>query len=224
MGREFVNIFDEWVDFYDDSVAGKDEEYREVFRDYNEILQTVAGLAAGATLEFGVGTGNLTKELMLRGIQVYGIEPNDAMRKVARSRLPSVPIADGDFLEFKTEGPVQTIVSTYAFHHLTDKEKLAAIEMYRILLPEGGQIVFADTVFADEEARRLRMEQVRQQGFLQLLADLEREHYTTIPLLQEMLLQNGFSADFRQLNDYVWLIHAIKKPEKELDEREKTER
>ena len=31
MGREFVNIFDEWADSYDASVTGNDPEYKDVF-------------------------------------------------------------------------------------------------------------------------------------------------------------------------------------------------
>ena len=31
MGREFVDIFDEWIYSYDASVAGEDPEYRDVF-------------------------------------------------------------------------------------------------------------------------------------------------------------------------------------------------
>ncbi|MEH7367452.1 SAM-dependent methyltransferase, partial [Priestia megaterium] len=37
MGLEFLDIFEKWANEYDASVSGKDEQYREVFRNYNEI-------------------------------------------------------------------------------------------------------------------------------------------------------------------------------------------
>ena len=81
MGREFVDIFDEWIHSYDASVAGEDPEYRDVFEGYDEILNAVTSKVVGTVLEFGTGTGNLTAKLIDAGHQVIGIEPNTAMRQ-----------------------------------------------------------------------------------------------------------------------------------------------
>lgn len=35
MGREFIPIFSDWAAEYDETVAGKDEEYRAVFSNMN---------------------------------------------------------------------------------------------------------------------------------------------------------------------------------------------
>lgn len=47
------------------------------------------------------------------------------MREKAAEKLGNVAqISDGDFLTFPVpEGEIDTVVSTYAFHHLTDEEK-----------------------------------------------------------------------------------------------------
>ena len=43
MGREFIPIFSEWAKQYDETVKGKeDEEYREVFLHYPELLANIA--------------------------------------------------------------------------------------------------------------------------------------------------------------------------------------
>ena len=60
MGREFIELFEDWADYYDDTVTGHDDEYREVFKGYEEILDRVVNISCGYVLEFGVGTGNLT--------------------------------------------------------------------------------------------------------------------------------------------------------------------
>ncbi|MDG5471123.1 class I SAM-dependent methyltransferase [Jeotgalibacillus sp. ET6] len=211
MGREFVEIFDEWIDSYDESVSGKDEEYREVFAGYDDILQKVADAAQGLTVEFGVGTGNLTEKLLKKGIKVVGIEPNAAMRAHTKQRFPELQIEDGDFTSFPLpEEPVQTLVSTYAFHHLTDEEKKEAVLYYRKVLSEDGQVVFADTMFESDIARKKQWEKVGAQGYINLLEDLKREYYTTKPIMEALFQEAGFTVAFTQLNDYVWLIHAKK--------------
>lgn len=84
MGREFLGLFEQWAESYDRSVEGGDEQYRDVFAGYDRILNTVADKAGRVVLEFGVGTGNLTKKLLERGKTVYGIEPSAPMRKKQR--------------------------------------------------------------------------------------------------------------------------------------------
>ena len=212
MGTEFNDLFDEWSDSYDQAVTGHDPEYMEVFRNYNGILQEVVGKASGFVIEFGVGTGNLTEKLIHSGKQVYGVEPSDGMRKIAREKLPNMTLVNGDFLEFPLpdETP-ETIVSTYAFHHLNDSEKEAAVRKYSSILGESGKIVFADTVFESEEAKAGMILSAEKKGFHRLANDLKTEYYTTIPVLTEIFNTNGFSVSFLQKNDFVWLIEAIKK-------------
>ncbi len=211
MGREFIDLFERWADSYDTTVAGQDEEYRDVFKGYDRILSAVAHASSGHVLEFGVGTGNLTSILLNVGLDVTGVEPSKAMREKASERLPDITFHDGDFMAFPTPTkPVQTIVSTYAFHHLTDEEKEIAIHKYSQLLGQNDKIVFADTAFKDENARIEMHEKVKAKGYFNLLQDLQTEYYTTIPVLKELFQKHGFRVVFTQLNDFVWLMEAIK--------------
>ncbi|ANU22343.1 class I SAM-dependent DNA methyltransferase [Planococcus donghaensis] len=210
MGREFVEIFDEWVHTYDESVNGNDEEYRDVFLKYNEILQAVAEAAIGPVIEFGVGTGNLAEKLLEQGFQVVGIEPNQAMRQVTAQKMPNLTVIDGDFLEFETPISAQSFVSSYAFHHLTDAEKARAFQIYAEKLPSGGKVIFADTVFDTEQSKQemIAFEQAR--GHFNLVEDLNREYYTTIPKLKELIIKAGFTVNLSKMNNYVFLIEATK--------------
>ncbi|MGC4375875.1 class I SAM-dependent methyltransferase [Fictibacillus sp. Mic-4] len=212
MGREFIDMFDEWADSYDLSVTGHDKEYREVFDRYDDILTTVASKSIGTVVEFGVGTGNLTEKLLSFGRTVYGIEPSKAMREKAKARFPQISFFDGDFLQFPAlPEKVDSIVSTYAFHHLTDEEKDQALQLYSQLLNENGKIVFADTAFLHEQDRQERHEMVKRQGYYNLLNDLKTEYYTTIDILHDLFTKNGFDVSFKKLNVYVWLMEAVKK-------------
>ena len=81
MGREFIELFEDWAENYDDTVSGYDNEYREVFDGYGEILDRVVSKSYGHVLEFGVGTGNLTARLLEAGLEVTGIEPSSCYER-----------------------------------------------------------------------------------------------------------------------------------------------
>lgn len=212
MGREFIDLFDEWSSSYDETVSGNDQEYKEVFHKYDEILETVVQRSGNVVLEFGVGTGNLSEKLLKSGKQVIGIEPSKGMREKASDRLPDLTLYDGDFLSFpKLDQEIDTIVSTYAFHHLTDEEKDIAIGQYSQLLKKNGKIVFADTAYLHEDDKKERHEKVRSQGFLNLLKDLQTEYYTTLGVLEDLFKKHDFEVSFKKLNEYVWLMEAVKK-------------
>ncbi|MEK4537511.1 class I SAM-dependent methyltransferase [Peribacillus sp. FSL K6-1552] len=211
MGREFVELFEEWSKSYDDTVGGHDIEYQEVFKHYDNILDSVTSRAHGHVLEFGVGTGNLTARLLKKGLMVSGIEPSPAMREIAISKLRGkTEIIDGDFMDFPEPKQVDSIVSTYAFHHLTDEEKEKAIANYGKLLNTGGKIVFADTMYQSRDAHEQAIQDAKHAGFHNLANDLQTEYYTTIPFLEKALETHGFKVNFERCNQFVWIMEAEK--------------
>ncbi|MFJ7971880.1 class I SAM-dependent DNA methyltransferase [Psychrobacillus sp. NPDC096389] len=211
MGREFVDIFDDWADSYEASVAGEEPEYRDVFEGYDSILNAVTTRVSGTVVEFGTGTGNLTAKLIEAGISVIGIEPNTKMRQATAERFPSIKVMDGDLLEFEAETEsIDAFVSTYVFHHLTDEEKKEALQKYAELLPTNGKVVFADTAFISRDAKQAQIVKERARGFHHVADDLEREYYTTIPILTKLFNEAGFQVQFTQMNDFVWLMEGKK--------------
>ncbi|MFE8696801.1 class I SAM-dependent DNA methyltransferase [Cytobacillus sp. FJAT-53684] len=212
MGKEFIELFEQWAGTYDDSVTGHDIEYKEVFKHYDQLLQMVADRSFGHVLEFGPGTGNLTAKLIDKGLKVTGMEPSPSMRKIAIQKLgDQAHIFDGDFLTFPNDQTYDTVVSSYAFHHLTDEEKSIAIAKYGNLLASGGKIVFADTMYESAKSYKSAIEKAKEDGFHNLAEDLQREYYTTIPFLKGLLEQNRFTAKFEQVNDFVWIMEGVKK-------------
>lgn len=212
MGREFIDIFDEWAHSYEASVAGENPEYRDVFEGYDNILTEVAIRAFGNVIEFGTGTGNLTEKLVELGYLVIGVEPNLKMRTLTSERLPSIKTVDGDLLQFEASiESVDAIVSSYVFHHLTDDEKGEALKKYSEILSSKGKVIFADTAFTTEDAKKAQIEKERSRAFHHVADDLEREYYTTIPILKKLFNHAGFQVIFTQMNDFVWLMDATKK-------------
>ncbi|MCI3987487.1 SAM-dependent methyltransferase, partial [Bacillus vallismortis] len=66
-----------------------------------------------------------------------------------------------------------TIVSSSAFHHLTEEEKRAAIKQYGKYLHLHDRIVFADTVFEDVKAYEQAIDKASSKGFYHLAKDVE---------------------------------------------------
>ncbi|WP_445490532.1 class I SAM-dependent DNA methyltransferase [Niallia sp. 03133] len=211
MGKEFIELFEQWAATYDESL-NNDLEYKEVFRNYDDILQEVANRSFGHVVEFGPGTGNLTLKLINKGLSVTAIEPSSAMRTLAKDKIgENAILKEGDFLEFDLEHQPNTFVSTYAFHHLTDTEKKEAVALYSNYLPVGGKIVFADTMYESKEDYNQAIDHAIKNGLPNLAEDLKREYYTTIPVLTNILKEQGFSVHFKQFNDFVWIMEGVKK-------------
>ncbi|SHM49873.1 class I SAM-dependent DNA methyltransferase [Gracilibacillus kekensis] len=211
MGREFLEVFEEWASSYDEAVTGHDPQYRDVFEGYDTILSEVAQLSIGKVMEFGVGTGNLTEKIVAKGLAVVGVEPSAPMRQLAKEKLPQLELFEGDFLDYPLpKEQVDTIVSTYAFHHLTKEEKNIAITKFHSLLTDGGRVVFADTVYEDKQAEKLIKQEASRKEYYDLLEDLNREYYPYLEELQQLFKQNGFSFEAKQRNKFVWLFIAKK--------------
>ena len=212
MGREFLHIFEDWAVQYDQTVSGKDIEYREVFRNYETILEETAKRTFGHVLEFGMGTGNLTERLIAQGREVTAIEPSVPMAAIAKEKLKNhdVRILEGDFLDFPSVRKVDSIASTYAFHHLTDTEKAEAVKVYGNILPQGGKIVFADTLFEDQKAFDETITDAERAGYLSLAEDLRTEYYPLKATMEQIFNDNGFGVTFIRCNHFAWIMEAIK--------------
>jgi len=213
MGREFLDVFTGWADEYDSFVQGHDEQYKEVFRRYDEILQEIVKRSGDAVLEFGIGTGNLTKMLLEDYKQVFAVEPSPEMRVIAQKKLgEQFPIHDGDLMTYPLPNEeINSIVSSYVFHHLTDDEKMSAIKQYSNLLKAGGKIIFADTMFNSEESFQKEIDKADKLGYIELRDDLNREYYPQVSVMKNIFETNGFDVSFEQYNDFVWIVEAIKK-------------
>lgn len=213
MGREFLDIFTDWSSDYDEFVEGKDPEYEAVFEGYKDILKDIVQRSGTQVLEFGIGTGNLTQQLVTAGKWVFPIEPSKEMRQLARKKLPKeVIIYDGDLQQYpKPLRQLDTIVSSYVFHHLTNEEKGKALIDYAHQLEIGGKIIFADTMFESQKIMDQLIQQAKQNEFYTLADDLEREYYPLISTLRELFNQAGFEIEFEQKNEYVWIVEGTKR-------------
>jgi SAM-dependent methyltransferase len=109
-----------------------------------EYLYSKAGFQKDSVIaDIGSGTGILTKRLLIKGSYVYGVEPNDDMRRVAKLELAqynnfsSVPkAAENTGLNDRS---VDFVTVAQAFHWF-DRQKFK-VECQRILKANGKVVI-----------------------------------------------------------------------------------
>lgn len=123
------------------------------------------------------------------------------MREMAAGKLPKdAAVLDGDFLDFPAPPfSPDTIVSSYAFHHLTNEEKREAVRQYGKMLRKHGKIVFADTVFKDRKAFHSAVKDAEKKGFTNWRKTLKRNIIRRFPRWKRSLPQNISVSPFKSI-------------------------
>lgn len=209
MSLPFMDIFKTWATEYDNFVAGNDPEYKDVFINYEFMIEQACRHAIGKVVEFGPGTGNLTNLLLKQGFSVRAIEPSEEMAAIGEEKT-GIKFEHGDFIHFD-EQPADTFISSFAFHHLTDIEKDIAISKYAHLLSDDGRIVILDTIFNSAEEKQQMIEYYKHLGYNNLVEDLKREYYPLKETMESIATRNGFDYQDIQLNRFAHLQILTKK-------------
>ena len=151
--------FNLWADHYDKTVQISEENNLYPFAGYKAILNTIFNEVMqnrdSKVLDIGFGTGVLTSKLYENGHQIHGIDFSSKMISIAKMKMPNANLLEWDI----TNGlppeiqhcQYDSIVSTYALHHLTDEEKVLFIRNLLPLLKEGGKIFIGDIAFETRE-------------------------------------------------------------------------
>src|SRR5699024_5368186 len=116
MAEQFVDLFDRWAAVYDQSVAGNDVEYKDVFASYDKHLQSSDNRTKGDMIECIVEQRNLTKQLVDRSHYDISIKRSENMRIIDNKSQPDVTLVQDQFLVIPyIDRTVDTIASSYAF-------------------------------------------------------------------------------------------------------------
>ncbi|GAB2684096.1 class I SAM-dependent methyltransferase [Mucilaginibacter koreensis] len=131
----------------------------------NYILNQSQVQQGAAVADIGSGTGISSKLFLERGYQVYGIEPNEPMRKGAEGYLKEQAgfISVNGSSEHTTlpDGSVDLVVAGTAFHWFKQQETKA--EFQRILKPGGYVALFWNVRKPDADEFNVAYEQLLKQ-------------------------------------------------------------
>lgn len=147
--------FDLWADDYDNSVNLCEEANEYPFAGYkdvlNKIYQTIHTKKFARILDIGFGTGVLTKRLYDEGYEIYGIDFSERMIEIAKEKMPKAILLRHDFINGLPGELVNKqydyIVSTYAFHHMSDMAKVGFINQLLKNISADGMILIGDVIF-----------------------------------------------------------------------------
>lgn len=148
--------FDLWANHYDQTVQQSEENERYPFAGYKEILNTIYNKVMqkkhSNVLDIGFGTAVLTAKLYEDGHNIDGIDFSPKMIEIAQVKMPQANLMEWDISkglpDFFKGHKYDSIVSTYALHHLMDEEKVPFIKNLLALLKDDGKLFIGDIAFA----------------------------------------------------------------------------
>jgi 2-polyprenyl-3-methyl-5-hydroxy-6-metoxy-1,4-benzoquinol methylase len=145
--QEHADRFDEKAPEYD---ADKSEEYRATV---SLVLDRADPSPEDVVLDLGTGTGAIALALAEHSRAVVGRDISEGMLEQAREKatargLDNVTFGEGRFREPGVEQSVDVVTSNFAMHHLSDEEKVEAIEAIADLDPR--RFVLGDVMFFGE--------------------------------------------------------------------------
>lgn len=161
--------FSLWAYNYDKTVQLSEESNLYPFAGYKKILNVIFNEAMqkenSKILDIGFGTGVLTSKLYANGHQIDGVDFSSKMIAIAQSLMPNANLIEWDIamgLPPEIRGKkYDSIISTYALHHLTDKNKIKFITNLIPLLKKGGKIFIGDISFETrEELNKCRQDSI----------------------------------------------------------------
>lgn len=137
--------YDVFASYYDSLTKNVDYAGR---ADYLLSLLKRLNHTAGITLDLACGTGNLTFELLKRGVDVYGVDASSSMLSIAKDKAYDID-ADVLFLCQRMEnldlfGTINTSFCCLdSINHLGSREKIQkAFDKVSLFTEENGYFIF----------------------------------------------------------------------------------
>lgn len=200
--------FDKNASDYDKLVVDGEGELG-IYRDYEKFLESIFTLSIENNnenkrfLEIGVGTGNLSKYYLNNKLDITGIDQSREMIKIAKKKFPQLKLRLGEFLKLPYDNnEFDIIVSSYAFHHLNEDEKLQSlIEMNRILKSDG-KIIIGDLMFFDSDCKNNFYGGISEKG----KEIIEDEYYTIVEDFKKKTSQLDLNINFYKFDEIKGVI------------------
>lgn len=196
--------FDQWALDYDHDIR-KPHQGLDFYKNYDKVIQMTADKVnekTGKVAEIGVGTGNLAAKLM-KTQDIIGIDQSINMLMTAKHKFPDLRLRTGNFLELPLqEASMDTVVSSYAFHHCNESERAIALKEMDRVLKCSGRIIITDFMFFDSQERKEFEEHCTKEEF----TDLQNEFFTTVKNIEKEAEAFSYSCTHTQIDDLIWMI------------------
>jgi putative AdoMet-dependent methyltransferase len=207
---------------HDNEAADYDQDVRNevdpIRTGYQDVLRWTIKEAkidpASRVLELGSGTGNLSQLITSCG-EVVSVDVSEKMEAIAQPKLRHLTnrrFVKADILEVfaKRLGLFDTVISTYAIHHLTDREKQRLFALvFESLLP-GGRAVFGDLMVQNADQKRKKIQHYLLKGDQNTALAITEEFFWLIDLAVSQLQELGFQVKTTRFSDLSYGMVALK--------------
>jgi putative AdoMet-dependent methyltransferase len=206
---------DEEANGYDDDVRNERDPIRVAYQDLLAWVIKEARIdSSSRVLELGSGTGNLSC-LIPQCNELVCVDLSEQMETIAHSKLGHIRnrrFIKADILDvFDLErAPFDSVISTYAVHHLTENEKrLLFSKVFTSLVP-GGRAVFGDLMLQNQEVKLSKIQEYRSQSDTRTAQAIEEEFFWSIDATKADLIVLGFQVEIKRFSDLSWGVVARK--------------
>jgi putative AdoMet-dependent methyltransferase len=200
---------------YDADVRNEKDPIRAAYHDVLAWVISEARIdSSSRVLELGSGTGNLSC-LLDRSGELVCVDLSERMEAIARSKsghLVNRRFIKADILEvFDYErAPFDSVISTYAIHHLTDEEKrLLFAKIFTGLVP-GGRAVFGDLMLQNQAEKASKIQEYLTKGDAKTAQAIDEEFFWSIDTARLDLNELGFQVETKRFSDLSWGVVARK--------------
>jgi putative AdoMet-dependent methyltransferase len=200
---------------YDADVRNEKDPIRAAYHDVLAWVISEARIdSSSRVLELGSGTGNLSC-LLDRSGELVCVDLSERMEAIARSKsghLVNRRFIKADILEvFDYErAPFDSVISTYAIHHLTDEEKrLLFAKIFTGLVP-GGRGVFGDLMLQNQAEKASKIQEYLTKGDAKTAQAIDEEFFWSIDTARLDLNELGFQVETKRFSDLSWGVVARK--------------
>jgi len=192
---------------YDENVTNENNPIR---KGYSDVMRWVTDMTDGSNVlvDLGCGTGN-TAQRVKDYERMYCVDISWNMLDIAKKKLEgkNIEFKESDLLGFFDDlgrnEDIDTVMSTYAIHHLTQEEKHILFEKIYGCLPQWGCIVFADLMFKNRA-----YEESMKKKYPDLVEDFEDELYWNVDDEVKKLESIGFRVRVSQFSDLSWGVYG----------------
>lgn len=184
--------FDRQASIHDQRVVNNSLEFKDYEQALNLTVKWVSTIQGEKGLDIGTGTGNLAGKLIEQGAEMAGVDQSKEMLKQCRMKFPDMETKLGNFLAIPyLDGRFDFVVSSFAFHHLTDEQKRLAIEEMRRVLKPHGRICITDLMHAGGDV------------------SIHNEPYTSVADMISWFEERGYFTKHEQINEFLHIVYAI---------------
>jgi ubiquinone/menaquinone biosynthesis C-methylase UbiE len=208
------------VDYAQKGNADTYDPQMEGFRDYEQEARAFVEQLAVAhpeeltTVDLGCGTGAFALPASQYFHHIYAVDVSQEMLHIASSKarshhIENIEFCHAGFLHFHPPEPVDIVHTKWAFHHLPDYWKQAALFNMNAMLKPGGVLFLSDFVFTFDPDYETTIETLLHelshnlsQAFVEETKTHIREEYSTFDwILQGLIERTGFVIEHVRTDD-----------------------